>query len=290
MSGIVKPIAVAVELCELELAELRALLEQRSGVVFEGKLAEDFSERVRRHMEASRFFSGVELLRVLRSSSGEYDKLLARLLGYEPSFFRYPQIYRALADEVLPEIRNRRFWDNPRALRIWNAGCGSGDEPYSVAITITDSMDPREPWATSILATDINRHALLDADRGVYPHPALQAITSRQLEAYFARVGDHFLVKPSIRKMVSFAASNVTQGQSMEPVDVLFCVDVLSYLPQSQRATALQRFHSLLKPGGYLFLGPGDPAPDLPADFEALGGEGCRLYRRSESNVSDRLA
>lgn len=285
-----KSIAIAVELTDPELAEVRALLEQRSGVVFEDKLADDFVGRVRQHMEANRFFNGVELLRALRNSNSEYEKLLARLLGYEPAFFRYPEMYRALADEVLPEIRSRKFWDNPRTLRIWNAGCGSGDESYSVALAIMDSLDTREPWAVSILATDINRQALLHADRGVYPHSALQALTPRQLETYFARVGDQFLVKPSIRKMVSFAAANVTQDQSMEPVDVIFCLDVLRYLPQGERATAVQRLYSHLKLGGYLFLGPADSGAHLPAGFESLDGNGRKLYRRPESNVSDRLA
>src|SRR5512133_79615 len=176
-----------------ELSEIRALIEQRSGILFDSSRERFFSTRVREHMEHKRLSFGAELIRLVRSSNVEYDAMLARLLTQETRFFRYPETFSALERKVLPEMHMKKFWENPRALRIWSAGCSTGEEPYSVAISICDTLEFADAWNISILATDISKQALQHGERGVYSRRTLENLSARQIETYFARVGDQYM-------------------------------------------------------------------------------------------------
>src|SRR5512135_1424900 len=187
-----------------ELSEIRALIEKRSGILFDASRERFFSTRVREHLVAKKLPHGTDLLRTIKSSNVEYDSLLERLLTQETSFFRYPDVHAAFERKVLPELHMKKFWENPRSLRIWRAGCSTGEEPYSIAMTLADGLEFAEAWNVHILATDISRCALAHAERGVYSRRELDTVSPRQTEEYFARVGDQFMVKPRIRNMVTF--------------------------------------------------------------------------------------
>src|SRR6185437_7672207 len=166
--------ATAAKLTEAELDEMRQLIEQRSAILFDASRERFFSTRVREHIEEKKLAGGADLLRHIRHSSAEYESLLEGLLTQETSFFRYPAIFGALERKILPELQERKFWENPRTLRIWCAGCSTGEEPYSVAITLCDSLKFAEAWQIEILATDISRRALRHAERGAYSKRSLQ--------------------------------------------------------------------------------------------------------------------
>ena len=142
----------------------------------------------------------------MRGSSIEYEALLERLLTQETSFFRYPAVYEALEKRILPEIQERKFWQNPRTLRIWSAGCSTGEEPYSIAITLCDALKFPEAWEIEILATDISRRALRHAERGAYSKRSLGEVSLHQMETYFSPTKHGFQVKPRIRRHDFFRA------------------------------------------------------------------------------------
>src|SRR5512138_1237374 len=212
-----------------ELEEIRALIEQRSGILFDDSRERFFCTRVREHLDQKGLAHGAELLRVVRASNAEYDAMLERLLTQETSFFRYPSIYEALEKKILPEMHMKKFWENPRSLRIWSVGCSTGEEPYSIAMTLADGLEFAEAWNVHILATDISRCALAHAERGVYSRRELDTVSPRQTEEYFARVGDQFMVKPRIRNMVTFAPMNLAQAVYVGRFDCIFCMNVLMY-------------------------------------------------------------
>ncbi len=147
-------------LSEHELSEIRMLIEERTGICFDDSRERFFSSRVREHLRAKKMERGTDLLRAIRKSNVQYEELLERLLTQETSFFRYPGVYEAFEKRVLPELHVKKFWKNPRTLRIWSAGCSTGEEPYSVAISIADSLSFSDSCNVEILATDIGRQAL----------------------------------------------------------------------------------------------------------------------------------
>jgi len=273
---------------EHELREIRGLIEQRSGMLFDHSRERFFSSRVREHVEAKKLAHGTDLLRLIKNSNVEYDALLQRLLTQETSFFRYPAIFEVLERKVLPELHMKKFWENPRSLRIWSAGCSTGEEPYSVAMTIADALEFADAWNIHILATDVSREALESAEHGIYGAREVEALSPRQRELYFSRTNSHYVVKPRIRNMVTFAPMNLAQVVYMGKFDCIFCMNVLIYFSEERQAQLIQRFYEYLEPGGYLFLGHAESVTKADVPFETHIYQDSLVYQKPA--VSHRLA
>src|SRR5881296_3825931 len=182
-------------LSEHELSEIRMLIEERTGICFDESRERFFSTRVREHLRARGMERGTELLRAMRKSNVEYESLLERLLTQETSFFRYPGVYEAFEKRVLPELHTKKFWNNPRTLRVWSAGCSTGEEPYSIGITIADALSFADAWNVEILATDVGRQALKHAEHGVYSGRSLGSVSEAQLSAHFTQAEERYHIK-----------------------------------------------------------------------------------------------
>jgi chemotaxis protein methyltransferase CheR len=272
-----------VSVSEHELREIRGLIEQRSGMLFDQTRERFFSSRVREHLEARKLAHGTDLLRLIKNSNVEYDSLLQRLLTQETSFFRYPAIFAALEKRVLPELHMKKFWENPRSLRIWSAGCATGEEPYSIAMTIADALEFADAWNIHILATDVSREALDHADHGIYSLREIEALNARQREQYFSSTGGHYVVKPRIRNLVTFAPMNLAQVVYMGKFDCIFCMNVLIYFSEERQAQLLQRFFDYLEPGGYLFLGHAESISRADVKFETYIYRDAQIYQKPAS-------
>ena len=267
-------------LSEHELNEIRMLIEERTGICFDESRDRFFTTRVREHLRAKGYDRGTDLLRAMRKTNVEYEALLERLLTQETSFFRYPAVYETFEKRVLPELHVKKFWKNPRTLRIWSAGCSTGEEPYSIAITIADSLTFADSWNVEILATDVGRHALKHAECAVYNGRSISSVSEAQLAAHFAPVHGGQEVKPRLRKMITFAQMNLASAVYVGRMDLIFCMNVLIYFSEERRRTLVQRFYDTLEPGGYLFLGHSESISKMPVKFQAIVLNDCILYRK----------
>ena len=273
----------AIIISEHELSEIRGLIESRSGILFDDSRERFFSTRVREHAEARNLARGTDLLRLIQNSNVEYDSLLQRLLTQETAFFRYPGVFDALEKRVLPELQTRKFWENPRSLRIWSAGCATGEEAYSIAITVADALQFAETWNVHLLATDISREALEHAESGVYDLRDMEQVSLQHREQYFTRFATHFTIKPHIRSMVTFAPMNLAQVVYMGKFDCIFCMNVLIYFSKERQAQLVQRFFDYLEPGGYLFLGHAESVSRADVKFETHTHRDVRIYQKPAS-------
>jgi chemotaxis protein methyltransferase CheR len=265
---------------EHELSEIRMLIEERTGIHFDASRERFFSTRVREHLRERGHARGTDLLRAMRKTNVEYEALLERLLTQETTFFRYPAVYEAFEKRVLPELHVKKFWKNPRTLRVWSAGCSTGEEPYSIAITIMDTLSFAEAWEVEILATDIGRLALKHAERGVYAGRSIASVNEKQLAAHFAPVNGGYQIKNRIRKMVNFTQMNLASPVYIGRMDLIFCMNVLIYFSEERRHAMVQRFYEALEPGGYLFLGHSESISQMPVKFQAIVLGDCIMYRK----------
>jgi chemotaxis protein methyltransferase CheR len=256
------------------------LIEERTGICFDESRERFFSTRVREYLLAKKFERGTDLLRAIRKSNVEYEAFLERLLTQETSYFRYPAIYEVFEKRVLPELHVKKFWKNPRTLRIWSAGCSTGEEPYSIAITIADSLNFADAWNVEILATDVDRRALKHAERGIYTGRSIGSVNEKQLANHFTPVDGGQQIKPRIRKMISFAQMNLASAVYVGRMDAIFCMNVLIYFSEERRRALVQRFYDTLEPGGYLFLGHSESISKMPVKFQAIVLNDCILYRK----------
>src|SRR5438876_11008786 len=260
------------------------LIEERTSIRFDESRERFFSTRVREHMVRKGHARGIDLLRAIKKTNFDFQELLESLLTQETSFFRYPGVYEAFEKRVLPELHVKKFWKNPRTLRIWSAGCATGEEPYSIAMTIADSLSFADAWNVEILATDVGRHALKHAERGIYKGRSIASVSEKQLANHFTEVAAGQQVKPRVRKMISFAQMNLASAVYVGRMDMIFCMNVLIYFSEERRRSLVQRFYDTLEPGGYLFLGHSESISKMPVKFQAIVLHDCILYRKPHAD------
>ncbi len=147
-------------------------------------------------------------------------------------------------------------------------------------MSVCDTLEFSESWSISILDTDISKRALQHAERGVYHKRVLENLTPRQIEGYFLKVGEQFMVKPKVRSLVSFAPLNLAQAVYMGRFDCIFCMNVLIYFSEERRNQLIQRFYEYLEPGGYLFLGHAESASNAGVPFNQIVDHGARLLQK----------
>ena len=254
---------------DCEISEIRLLLERHAGVLLD-KPAEALCADIAQYLESRHMNSAAELMGALRNFSGERDALLERLLPGDTTFFRYPGAMEALEKRVLPELKQRKKYDHPRSLRIWSAGCSTGEEAYSIAIAVCEALKGDSGgWNVLIVASDIRQQALASAKKGLYRRRALKNVPRHLITTYFSRVGDHFLVKPRLLSLVTFTPMNLAQTSFIGRFDCIFCMDVLPHFSLRQRTTLLPRLHLYLEPGGCLFLGQNEKLPAAEVNFSS---------------------
>lgn len=197
----------------------------------------------------------------------------------ETSFFRMPAHFQALA-ELLPELATRRrtgILDRPR-LRLWSAACSTGEEPYSMAMTVLAQGD--RSLSTEILATDLCQQALAKARAGAYSDWRLENLPAGYREAYFETAESGIRVKPAVRELLRFQSHNLKAPPPPGLWDVIFCRNVMIYFDNAFREALLQRLYDVLAPGGVLFVGEGETLHLVPHAFETHPVAGAVIYRR----------
>lgn len=271
----------SVAILEHELSELRLLLERHAGVLLNCP-SHTLLHRVSDYLESHHLSSAADLLQQVRSSDPECESLLDTLLNGETGFYRHPASFELFARKALPELERRKSADSPRTLRIWSAGCSTGEEAYSIAMSVCQGVNCGSgAWKIHIFASDVRHSALEIAERGLYPREALAAVPRNLVQAYFSKMGRHVIAKPRLRNLVTFTPMNLARAAYIGQFDCIFCMDVLPQFSAAQRIALLERLHLYLEPGGYLLLGDGEKIP-AAADvkFEMELESGAILYRK----------
>lgn len=194
------------------------------------------------------------------ASGAELANMIDALSTNVTHFFREVQHLDYLRENLLPRLADSRRRDRQRRLRIWSAGCSSGEEPYSIGITLLESLPDAEQWDIKILATDISNTVLAKARRGVYEEAKLKdvpaALRSKYFELEDAGPPRTFGVCRRLRQMVHFAHLNLMEPWPMKgPFDFIFCRNVMIYFDKSTQQSLIERFSQLLGTGGVLFIG-----------------------------------
>ncbi|HWK75243.1 MAG TPA: protein-glutamate O-methyltransferase [Povalibacter sp.] len=219
------------------------------------------------------------------SGPEELVGLINALTTNVTSFFRENHHFEALAAYMLPEAMQRN--QQARRLRIWSAGCSTGEEPYCIAMTLAEALPASSRWDAKILATDIDSDVVAFAQQGMYPLDRLAAVPQEQLRRAFRKgVGTNHgqaLVRPDIARLVSFRTLNLLHNWPMSgPFDVIFCRNVMIYFDQPTREKLVARFASMLAPDGYLCLGHSESIHAGSAPFRLVGKT---IYRKTGSSA-----
>lgn len=212
----------------------------------------------------------------------EYAKLLDTLTINVTQFFRDPTVYALFRDQVIPTLLSTKKARKQRLVRLWSAGCATGEEPYSLAMSMLDGIvrTRSNDAMLSVVGTDIDRKALAVAKAGEYPVRLLNQISNADRHRYVDIDGDVFRMKPEVMKVTRFQYLNLFEDPPINGVDVVFCRNVFIYFNHEDQARLISSFWDALTRGGYLVLGRSERlAPRLAQRFELISGRE-RVYRK----------
>lgn len=217
-----------------------------------------------------------------------WQQIVARVTVGETYFFRNQGHFSALQSFVFPKLIEERRRANQRYLRVWIAGCATGEEAYSVAILLRDLLPDIDEWSVFILATDINAGFLAQARAGVYRERAFRKETPAHIQArWFTPTAEGYELKPQIRKMVTFGALNLTEesypslSNNTTGLDLILCRNVTIYFDRPTTQRIVSRFYNALAKEGWLIVGHSEPQPVVYDAFGVHNVYGTILYSKT---------
>ncbi|KAA0875916.1 EAL domain-containing protein [Nitrincola tapanii] len=267
---------------ESTVKQLLNLLKERCQVDFSGYKAGTLARRIRRRVVATNHQETQAYLRWVESHPEELELLSRDILISVTSFFRDKEAFLALKEKIKEICEARR---EDEEIRVWVAGCASGEEAYSIAILFAEVLGERVMYQpVQIFATDIDEDALNTARRGLYPAAALAALVPERLQKFFRPVHKHYEVSKRLRDMIVFARHNLVDDPPFLRLDLITCRNVLIYFDNSLQTRVFQRFHFALRDPGFLFLGRSESVAQAEHLFLAENRRE-RLFRKQGASV-----
>ncbi len=241
------------------------------------------SRRIERRLSLAQLPGLEHYVDFLRHDPEELNALYKDLLIGVTSFFRDPEPFEQLEAEVIPGILERV--GRNEEIRVWVAGCATGEEAYSLAIVFIEALErAKRPVNLKILATDVHRASLDSAAQGRFDESRLSAVSPQRLRRFFTRRGEDCQVSQELRQVVVFAPHNVIKDAPFTSLDLISCRNLLIYFNPPAQKRALSLFHFGLKPGGVLMLGSSESPGDLAEEFDTID-EQWRRYRKRGDTV-----
>ncbi|WP_316781127.1 chemotaxis protein CheB [Pedobacter antarcticus] len=223
--------------------------------------------RIKRRMVLHNILLATEYLEYLHTHPEEVELLANDFLISVTSFFRDPEAFSIIEKTVIPAIMEQQSKDD--IVKIWVAGCATGEEAYSMAILVKEYLTLHQSGKTiKIYATDINKSALAIASKGLYPDTISKVVSEKRLADYFTAEGQHFRVKQEVRRMIVFAAHDLIKNVPFCNIDLISCRNLLIYMNLNLQERAFSMMHFGLKKDGFLFLGPSENTSVLKPDFK----------------------
>jgi two-component system CheB/CheR fusion protein len=260
------------------LAPVFDLLRRQTGVDFAQYKIGTVQRRILRRMALRNVDALTKYVELLQAETAEVDALYGDLLIGVTSFFRDPELFTVLSETVFPEMLKGR--EPGGSIRIWVPGCATGQEAYSVAISVIESLG-NAPTATPIqvFATDLSEAAITIARAGLYPHSIEADLTPERLRRFFVKEAHGYRVAKAIRELCIFAPQNIASDPPFSQLDLISCRNVLIYLKPALHDRIFALFHYALRPGGILVLGNSESTGVASALFSPIDKK-RRIYAR----------
>lgn len=280
-----------------DLIRIRDLIYQVAGIFHPDsklRLLRDRCERRMKELQTSTLHEYFDWLTVRPQRQTELVALLNEITIGETCFFRNMPQLDALRQIVFPKIIEAKAKLPFRRLRIWSAGCSTGEEPYTLGMLILEeSQKQLKDWTVEILATDLNERSLAHAKNAVYGTYSTRNLTPFYRQKYFAAAGEQLQVQQPVLNLVNFSRLNLSDDARMtfmKSLDVIFCCNVLIYFDLASKRRVIQHFYNNLLPHGYLFLGHSESLYGVTDDFRLVHLPGATAYLRGERSVAGKKA
>jgi len=262
------------------MQKIIVLLRTRTGHDFSAYKANTIRRRIERRVNVHQLKGPEQYLRLLKENPHELDLLFKELLIGVTNFFRDAAAFEGLGKIIAPKLLAERSDGAP--VRVWVAGCSSGEEAYSLAMLLQEGMDKlKKRFPVQIFATDLDHEAIHVARRGLYVEGIVRDVRPQRLARFFIKEDGGYRIKKEIREMVIFAPQNVLKDPPFTKLDLVTCRNLLIYVKPAAQERLLALFHYALKPGGLLFLGSSESLTGLNEQFTELNKK-WKIFMRKD--------
>ncbi|MFP4527214.1 MAG: chemotaxis protein CheB [Candidatus Kapaibacterium sp.] len=261
-------------------SKILSLIRSESGTDFTYYKPNTIIRRIERRMSINQIDNIEEYVDYLMQSSSEIGTLYKEILIGVTKFFRDTEVFEVVKESIIPRI----FTENSerKVIRVWDVGCSTGEEAYSLAIMFREHMDKiNSYYDIKIFATDIDRDSIEYASAGVYPASILTDVSEEHIKKYFTKKNDMFQVSETIRQMVIFATHNIIKDPPFSKINMISCRNLLIYLKPSLQKKVLSAFRFSLVSGGYLLLGTSESVGEMETHFDTINSK-HKIYRCKE--------
>jgi len=290
------------QLTDAELRLLQALVYQECGMHFDERRAHFLQDRLQRRLRECQLDSFYSYYRLLISTEGknELARLLENLTVNETSFFRNKAQLDLFHKYILDDLLRRKQAHRDYSLRIWSAGCSTGQEPYTLAMLVADGLayyylrnplpiempSPKPlippPWKVEILASDISYSVLRAAQQGVYSEPQMSSVDFSYRLRYFDKIGERYAVKRALKEVIHFDFHNLKTEYLPQRNDVIFCRNVMMYFDEAEQKRLIDKVWRCLNPDGYMFVGHAESLLGLTEKFAMVHRNSGTAYQKVE--------
>ncbi|WP_305041840.1 CheR family methyltransferase [Geoalkalibacter sp.] len=268
-----------------EFRLMRELIYQHCGLHFSEDnkylLEKRLSKQVRLH-NFKNFKDYYYLLRYSKTRDQELAQAIDLLTTNETYFFREESQLRTFIQEIIPEVKARREKEGSRKLRIWSAGCSTGEEPYTLAMLLLQRPD-LAGWQIDIIGTDISQRVLQVARKGIYGSSSFRATDAKYMRSYFEEVEGKYRIVDQVRRMVSISHLNLfedTRVALLGQMDAIFCRNVIIYFDLEAKKKVVENFYQRLHPEGFLLLGHSESLINISTRFSLRHFTHDMVYQR----------
>jgi chemotaxis protein methyltransferase CheR len=261
------------ELSDHDFQRIRRLVRERLGIALAESKRELVYGRLSRRLRALKLrdFGGY-LQRIESGDADELQHFCNAITTHLTSFFRESHHFEFLAQQLLPALgRSNR---DTRRIRVWSAGCSTGEEAYSIAMVLLESMPQLRDWDVRILATDIDTNVLSQARSGLYGGERLEKVGGERVLRWFDRAPDaqQYTVRDEVKRLISFKTLNLMDDWPMKgPIDVIFCRNVVIYFDREIQRGIIGRMAALQRPDDHLILGHSESLLQVSSQYRLVG-------------------
>ena len=273
---------------------MRDLISEYCGIYYDDESKYIMERRLNRRLQVCGMQDFQDYYRFLlynRDRENELAEIIDILTVNETYFFRENKQFDALLEEIAPELMKIR--SGARKLRIWSAGCASGEEPYTVAMLVLENPQIFGDWEVEVLGSDINKRVLHKARKGVYRKNSFRSTENYYIRKYFEEDGDNFRIVDKVRKLVDFSHLNLLEPKKFSflgDLDIIFCRNVLIYFHTGAKIKVVESYHDRLLSGGYLLLGHAESLMNISTSFTLKHLKNDMVYqkpRTPDMSISD---
>lgn len=268
-----------------DLIPIRDLIAETCGLHFDEKKFYFIEKRIAKRLKATNTQSVKDYFRLLKlgQNPDEMKELISLLTTNETYFYRYLPQLQTFIEETIPRVCSHKRKHNDYVLKIWSAGCSSGEEPYTISILLKEHLEDYDKWRIEIMATDIDHSVLNKAKRGVYEKRAVKEVPPDILEKYFLKKNGKYEICTALKEKVQFSYLNLMDRKEMRRInemDFVFCRNVLIYFDDNARKQVVNSIYDSLTTGGFIFLGHSESVGKISATFKLVKFDKSLAYQK----------